>query len=78
MYSKGVSFMKFVSISSLQKTTKPMMENDIVCVMKNNEPAFYTVTPERMKLLLNREQTAISAVNHLIQRASDACNIDNF
>ena len=70
--------MKFVSISSLQKTTKPMIENDIVCVMKNNEPAFYTVTPERMKLLLNREQTAIAAVNHLIQRASDACNIDNF
>ena len=55
-----------------------MMENDIVCVMKNNEPAFYTVTPERMKLLLGREQTAISAVNHLIQRASDVCNIDNF
>ena len=70
--------MKFVSISSLQKTTKPMIENEIVCVMKNNEPAFYTVTPERMKLLLGREQTAISAVNHLVQRASDTCNIDNF
>lgn len=74
---KGVNRMKFVSISSLQKTTKPMVENEIVCVLKNNEPAFYTVTPERMRLLLGREKTAIAAVNHALQQAIDACCVDN-
>lgn len=69
--------MKFVSISSLQKTTKPMVENEIVCVLKNNEPAFYTVTPERMRILLARENTAIAAVNYTVQKAIDACCIDN-
>ena len=45
-----------VPISSLQRTTKPMMENDIVCVMKNNEPAFYTIDPVRLDQLLRAEK----------------------
>ncbi|QYC51368.1 hypothetical protein [Acinetobacter phage vB_AbM_WUPSU] len=47
--------MEFVSISSLQRTTKPMLENEVVCVMKNNEPVFYTVSPKRYAELLNAE-----------------------
>lgn len=43
--------MQFVSISSLQRTTKPMLENDVVCVMKNNEPAFYSVSVKQMEYL---------------------------
>lgn len=41
--------MKFVSISSLQRTTKPMTENEVTCVLKNNEPLFYTVSAEKMQ-----------------------------
>ena len=43
--------MKFVSISSLQRTTKPMLENDVVCIMKNNEPAFYSISVKQMEYL---------------------------
>lgn len=50
--------MYFVAISSLQKTTKPMIENDIVCVLKNSQPAFYTVTPEQMDYFLKMEKIA--------------------
>ena len=45
-----------VPISSLQRTTKPMMENDIVCVMKNYKPAFYTIDPVRLDQLLRAEK----------------------
>ena len=45
-----------VSISSLQRTTKPIMENDIVCVMKNYKPAFYTIDPVRLDQLLRAEK----------------------
>ena len=41
-----------VTISSLQRTTKPLTENEIVCVYKQSEPAFFSVKPERMKELL--------------------------
>lgn len=44
-----------VTISSLQRTTKPLTENEIVCVFKQCEPAFFTVKPERMKQLLKAE-----------------------
>ena len=47
--------MQFVSISSLQRTTKPMLENDTVCVLKNNEPVFFTLSPERMWELTQKE-----------------------
>ena len=33
-----------------------MMENDIVCVMKNYKPAFYTVDPVRLDQLLRAEK----------------------
>lgn len=45
-----------VTISSLQRTTKPLTENDVVCVFKQCEPAFFTVKPSRMKELLDAEQ----------------------
>ena len=48
--------MKFVSISSLQRTTKPMLENDVVCVMKNNAPAFYSVSVKQMEYFKVCEQ----------------------
>lgn len=44
-----------VTISSLQRTTKPLLDNDVVCVFKQSEPAFYTVKPERMKQLIHAE-----------------------
>lgn len=44
-----------VTISSLQRTTKPLTDNEIVCVFKQCEPAFYTVKPERMKQLIDAE-----------------------
>lgn len=46
--------MKFVSISSLQKTTKPMIENDVVCVLKNNEPAFYTLSKNKYEEITSK------------------------
>lgn len=61
--------MKFVSISSLQRTTKPMTENDVVCVMKNNEPVFYTVSPERYAQLLDAEIVRRKAVQHIMDEA---------
>lgn len=67
--------MKFVSISSLQKTTKPMLENDVVCVLKNNEPAFYTVSPERMIELLNSESVSKKAINHIIKETVSAISV---
>lgn len=45
-----------VTISSLQRTTKPLTENDMVCVFKNSEPSFYTIKPRRLKQLLDAEQ----------------------
>lgn len=45
-----------VTISSLQRTTKPLTENEIVCVFKQYDPAFYTVKPNRMRELLGAEQ----------------------
>ena len=54
-----------VNISSLQRTTKPLVENDVVCVMRQYEPAFYTVLPERMNVLLESESKANSAVEKL-------------
>lgn len=33
-----------------------MMENDVVCVLKNYAPAFYTISPDRMKQLLDVEK----------------------
>ena len=35
--------------------TKKAQETPITCVLAHNEPAFYTVTPERMKELLEAE-----------------------
>ena len=43
--------------------TKNAQENPITCVLAHNVEAFYTVTPERMKLLLGREQTALPKIN---------------
>lgn len=45
-----------VTISSLQRTTKPMFENEIVCVFKQSDPAFYTVSPDRFKQLIEAEE----------------------
>lgn len=67
--------MKFVSISSLQRTTKPMLENEVVCVMKNNEPVFYTVSPERMGELLNAEAISKKAVNHIINSTAKSIGV---
>lgn len=67
--------MEFVSISSLQRTTKPMLENEVVCVMKNNEPVFYTVSPERMKQLLNAEAISKKAINHIISETAKSMQI---
>lgn len=64
--------MKFVSISSLQKTTKPMLENDIVCVLKNNEPAFYTVSNDRMNELLNHEKISKKVQQEMIGKVVDS------
>lgn len=69
--------MKFVSISSLQKTTKPMIENDIVCVMKNNEPVFYTVSPEKMKEFLDAESVSRKAINRIIEDTVNSISIGN-
>lgn len=69
--------MKFVSISSLQKTTKPMLENDVVCVLKNNEPAFYTVSVERMNELLSHESVSKKAVKHIIDNLAQSLSIEN-
>lgn len=56
--------MQFVSISSLQRTTKPMLENDVVCVMKNNEPVFYTVKPNLIDgLLTNKNEECCISCN---------------
>ncbi|MER1952450.1 MAG: hypothetical protein ABS863_00435 [Aerococcus urinaeequi] len=47
-----------VSISSLQKSTKPMIENEVVCVMKNYVPAFYTINPKKMsEIISNKDST---------------------
>lgn len=45
-----------VTVSSLQRSTKPLHENDIVCVIKNSEPLFYTIKPERYAQLLETEK----------------------
>ena len=68
--------MQFVSISSLQRTTKPMVENEVVCVMKNNEPIFYTVSPERMKELLNAEAISKKAINHIVSETAKSIQIE--
>lgn len=44
-----------VTISSLQRTTKPLTDNDVVCVFKSYEPAFYTVSPARFNELIGAE-----------------------
>lgn len=51
-----------VTISSLQRTTKPLTDNEIVCVYKQSEPAFFTVKPEKMKELLHDQERLIQAV----------------
>lgn len=70
--------MKFVSISSLQKTSKPMLENDVVCVLKNNEPAFYTLSPERYNELLLKEQNAIYLMDQKIKEIAEKLSPKNF
>lgn len=45
-----------VSISSIQRSNKPMLEKDLVCVVKNNKAAFYTISPERLYELLSAEE----------------------
>lgn len=57
-----------VTISSLQRTTKPLTENEIVCVFKQCEPAFFTVKPERMRILLNTEKE----INYFSKSLKDA------
>ena len=69
--------MQFVSISSLQRTTKPMMENEIVCVLKNNEPVFYTISPERMEKLINAEKLMQKVVSEKIEEVAESCSIKN-
>jgi hypothetical protein len=69
--------MKFISISSIQKSNKELLSNDVVCVLKNNEPAFYAVSPDRMTQLLEYEKTAKTAVNHLILQAIESCSVSN-
>ncbi|MEG1233577.1 MAG: hypothetical protein RSE18_07050 [Acinetobacter sp.] len=71
-----------VSISSLQKSTKPMIENDVVCVLKNYTPAFYTVSPEKMMKLIDAESRAAMHLDALRKVASgelsaeDLINLD--
>lgn len=52
----SISADEFVSISSLQRTTNPLLKNDVVCVLKNNSPAFYTIKPWRYAQLLRAEK----------------------
>lgn len=59
-----------VTISSLQRTTKPLIENEIVCVFKQCEPAFFTVKPERMNDLLNTEKE----INYFSKSLEDMLN----
>lgn len=44
------------SISELKKNPVKAAEHDVVCVLNRCKPAFYTVSPERMKELLDAEQ----------------------
>lgn len=59
-----------VSISSLQKSTRPMIENDVVCVLKNYTPAFYTLSPKRISELLNTEKE----INHFSKSLEEMLN----
>ena len=64
--------MKFVSISSLQKTTKPMVENEIVCVLKNNEPAFYTISKEKYESMLDTNNDEATMLSEFTRRISSS------
>ena len=66
-----------VSISSLQKSTKPMIENDVVCVLKNYTPAFYSVSPDRMKELLDSESKAKMHLDALRKVANGELSADD-
>ena len=36
--------------------TRNAQENPVTCVLSNNKPAFYTVSPERMEQLIKAEE----------------------
>ena len=59
-----------VTISSLQRTTKPLTDNEMVCVFKQCEPAFFTVKPSRMTELLNTEKE----INYFSKSLEDMLN----
>lgn len=75
-----------VSVSSLQKTTKPMMENDVVCVMKNYVPVFYTIKPEKLDEIISGNNDSIEykypafksqLTINCLERLKNACENNN-
>lgn len=69
--------MKFISISSIQKSNKVILENDVVCVLKNNTPAFYTVSVERMQQLLAMEKSLKASIQYQIDKVAESLSIDS-
>ena len=52
--------------------TKKAQENPITCVLAHNVEAFYTVTPERMKELLEAERmlNQVKHDNEILERSN--------
>lgn len=44
---------------------------DVMAVMKNNKPEYYTITPERLAQLLDAEIVRSKAIRHIIEKSTE-------
>lgn len=64
-----------VAVTEFRKN--PFMPDgvDVMAVMKNNKPEYYTITPERLAQLLNAEIVGGKAIQHIIEQAVEPLGV---
>ena len=66
-----------IAVTEFRKNPFMLDGVDVMAVMKNNKPEYYTITPERLAQLLNSEAVSKKAIQHILNETVEAIDINN-